>query len=231
MPVAIAAATEPMRMSRWRTCIISWASTPSISVARQRLPQALGDAHHSVVRVAPGCECVGLGTRRDRHGWHRQVGALGEPSDHLVQLRRLGGGDHAGVGRPQSELVALPIREADDAEPEEQADEQPGAPAEQPADGDGQSGEAGQQGEGLERVLEHWGVDRLLMAFVINVETFGKSSSRTLERRVGRPRVILTGRPHLANSLVAVRTLVTGDRPMNRRPQPLAALPHAPGAD
>ena len=31
MPVAIAAATEPMRMSRCRTCIISWASTPSIS--------------------------------------------------------------------------------------------------------------------------------------------------------------------------------------------------------
>ena len=32
MPVAIAAATEPIRMSRWRTCIISWASTPSTSL-------------------------------------------------------------------------------------------------------------------------------------------------------------------------------------------------------
>ena len=31
MPVATAAATEPMRMSRLRTCMSSWASTPRIS--------------------------------------------------------------------------------------------------------------------------------------------------------------------------------------------------------
>ena len=64
------------------------------------LPQPLGDAHHGVVGVAAGGEGVGLQARRDGHGGHRQVGALGQAADHPVQLGRLGGRDHAGACRP-----------------------------------------------------------------------------------------------------------------------------------
>jgi hypothetical protein len=123
--------------------------------ARQRPPEAFRDAHHGVLRVTTRGEGVRLVAGRDRHGRHRQVGSRGEPGDHLVQLGRLSGGDDAGAGRPQRQLVALPIREPDDGQTDQQADDQPGAPTEQPADGDGQPRKASQQGEGLESVLVH----------------------------------------------------------------------------
>jgi hypothetical protein len=58
-----------------------------------------------------------------------------------------------GLGRADGERVALPVREADDAESEREAEEQTAAPAEDPAEDDQQSTDAGEQHRGLRVVL------------------------------------------------------------------------------
>ena len=87
--IASAAAIEPMRMSRFFTWLISWASTPRISSGSRTCMQALGDAHHGVARVATRRERVGLRRRRQVDARHRLAGALGEVAHDRVQLRRV----------------------------------------------------------------------------------------------------------------------------------------------
>ena len=66
-------------------------------------------------------------------------------------------GDDLGLGRPEGELVAEPVRTAHHHERDHEAEHQrPGAAAaEDPGDGDDQTAEAREQDGGLHRVLEH----------------------------------------------------------------------------
>ena len=77
MPMATAAATEPMRMSRLPTWLSSWASTPRSSSQSRTLRMPLRDCHRGVLGVAAGGEGVGLevGRHVERRHRHARLGA------------------------------------------------------------------------------------------------------------------------------------------------------------
>ena len=73
MPMATAAATEPMRMSRLPTWLISWARTPRSSSQSRICEDAPGHGHGRVLGVAAGGEGVGLQVGRDVELRHRHA--------------------------------------------------------------------------------------------------------------------------------------------------------------
>ncbi len=126
-------------------------------LARHLTEQAGGDGHDGVARVATSGERVGLLVGRDGDHGHGQVGPLGQRAHEGVELGRFSLGDDPGLGAAQGQLVAVPVRAADEGEREHEADDEAGraAPAEQAGDGDDEGAEASEQGRGLEGVGEH----------------------------------------------------------------------------
>ena len=62
MPVATAAATEPIRMSRLRTCMISWARTPLISSQLQMAMRPSVTATAACSGLRPVAKAFGCGS-------------------------------------------------------------------------------------------------------------------------------------------------------------------------
>ena len=112
-------------------------------VPRHQLQQALVDADRRVARVATGGEGVGLIGRRDVEPRHGQVGPLRQIFDDAVVVGCFFTSDGDTPRRRDGELVAEPIRTADQNDAEREADEQP-ALAEQAADGNGEAAHCGQ---------------------------------------------------------------------------------------
>ena len=153
MPSATVAATELIRMSRFRTCESSWASTPrsSSSSSTWRMPWVTQTAAWLGLRpVANAFGCISADTYSLGIGMSaRWVEVLDDRVD-LRELLAARGLRPSGLDR---DGVAEPVRAAHEAEAEDEPDDEPGAPADGPADQHEQRAQRGEQDGGLECVL------------------------------------------------------------------------------
>ena len=157
MPIATAAATEPMRMSRLLTWPARGRARPGARPRRGPARIPCGDRDHGVLRVAAGGERVGLRRGRDVELRHRHVRPLGEVLDDGVELRRLLSVTGLAPGGLDGELVAEPVGAADEDEADDEPDDEPGL-AEERADRHEQAAERGQEDGGLDvflRIAHH----------------------------------------------------------------------------
>ena len=131
---ATAAATDPMRMSRFFTCESSWARTPRSSSRSRtwRMPRVTTTAAWFGLRPvakALGCASVGhvdLG--------HRHARLARELLDDRVDLGKLLAGHRHRPRRLDRELVAEPVGASAEQEGEPEPDDEPGGAAQQRPD-------------------------------------------------------------------------------------------------
>ena len=154
MPIASAAATEPMRMSRFFTWLSSWASTPRISSRSRTWSRPWVTATTAWSGPRPVAKALGWAAGERYTVGIGMPSRCGELPDDRVELGRLLLADRLGAGGLDRELVAEPVRAADEDEADAEPDDQP-AGAEERADPHQQATEGGEEDEGLDRVLAH----------------------------------------------------------------------------
>ena len=98
-------------------------------VMAEHREQAGGRRHGRMLRIAAGGKGVGLGLVDDIDFRHRQLRALGEVSDQIVEFGVAGGIDLDRVVHFQHDLVGVPVSEQVHARSDQQGDDRTAAAA------------------------------------------------------------------------------------------------------
>ena len=121
-------------------------------LGRKPPEQSGGGGDRCVRRIAAGGEGVGLIAVHDEHAGRRHAGTAREPGDDGGEARRAGGIHLARSDHGQHHAVGIPIGEGVHGHGRHKGDGHAAPPPDQPADGQEQRGEDGEQCGGANEV-------------------------------------------------------------------------------